>query len=75
MHPLKNEIGGVGTQKMFYVNRYDDGSLSVVFCGFQGHELDDRMKTTLGGGVEVSQRPEESFWSWLWRSITSPFGG
>jgi len=74
-YPFETEIGGIGTQKIFYATMVDNGSLQVRFCDFDSQTVDERMQTALGEGLAVERptptpQPEEvSFWTWLWQKI------
>ena len=69
----------IGDQEILYAYRADDGTLLIPHCGKTYGPRDERMMSLLGTGREVSIQPTpapvepESFWSWLWKTIKSPF--
>ncbi len=76
---FSEEIGGIGTKKIFYAwKRNDDSNLHIDFCSFTLFD-NERMKREFGEGkiieestIEQSQ-VTESLWSMLWRKIVSVF--
>ncbi len=82
---FEQEIGGVGTKKIFYAYKYaEDSNLHIDSCSFTAFN-DDRMKNLYGAGKSFEQVPEnrmlsneqteksQGFFANLWQSIKSFF--
>lgn len=78
---FETEMGGIGTERVFYASSSNDGRLTISFCGMQGYRTVDRMKTVLGEATAKQsprlppQETGQSFWTMLWHAITYPFTG